>query len=69
MNKTLNGQKKFLFAALIVIDSKWSVWSCIFKLILYLILICNEISGTGVFVTKSFAPGAFLLKYPGDLIS
>ena len=40
-----------------------------FEVVSLVILICNEISGTGVFVTKSFAPGAFLLKYPGDLMS
>ena len=40
-----------------------------FEVVSLIILICNEISKTGVFVTKSFAPGTFLLKYPGDLIS
>ena len=47
-----------------MIDSKDQV-----EVVSLIILIFNEISGTGVFVAKSFAPGAFLLKYPDDFIS
>ena len=34
-----------------------------------LIFVVVEFTGVGVFAKKNFTPGAFLLQYPGELIS
>lgn len=34
-----------------------------------IILFFFEFKGVGVFATKGFKPGAFLLQYPGELVS